>query len=137
MIIKRTVNQDEIKEILFHPDIYKDISGGVQLNHSDINLPMDSVLYIGGYSSGIFAVSCFHRFRDGLKMHINILKSHRLKYARDFVKKCISMVKYNLYIEFPDKRKDIFNLATKFGFDSVVNNNSHSNKILMRLLWVS
>ena len=137
MNLKRIFDQDEVKKILFHPDIKSDISGGIEYSYNDTDLPMDSVLYIGGYDNCLFAVSCFHRFRGGIKIHINILKSHRLKYARDFVKQCLSMVKCNTYIEFPEKRKDIFNLATKFGFDSIANNNSHSNKVLMRLLWDS
>ncbi len=130
MIIRRTVNQDEIKEILFHPDIYKDISEGVELNN-DISFPVDSVLYIGGYSNKIFALSCFHSFQDGVKFHPNVLPEFRRMYARDFVKRCLDVVKCKIYIEIPTRRKELFNFARKFGF---VPMSSKDNKMLMRLL---
>ena len=133
MKIVRTVDDNEIKSILFHKDIYEHISGGASISARDIKLPMRSVAYIGGFDTTIFALCCVHPFLDGMKIHFNILKSHRLRYARDFVNKCLSMVKSIIYIEFPNHRKDIFNLATKNGFDSIANNKCPT-KTLMRLL---
>ena len=133
MRIKRTVDEKEIKSILFHEDIYEHISGGHEVSANDFKLPMRTVAYIGGYDNTIFALCCIHSFLDGTKIHFNILKSHRLRYTRDFVKTCLSMVKSNIYIEFPNHRKDIFNLASKYGFDSIANNNSPT-RTLMRLL---
>lgn len=133
MIIKQTTNQDEIKKILFHPSIYPYISDGVELDPKKTNFPTDKVLYIGGYDDDIFALSCFHKFRDGLKFHPNVLPGHRLKYGKDFVKDTAFMVKSPVYVEIPKHRKRLFNLAKKIGFDSIVNNKDPS-KHLMRLL---
>jgi len=128
--LKRTVDQDEIKKILFHPEIELYIPDGVDLRN---DLPTENVIYIGGYADGLFAVSCFHCFGDGLKFHPYILPDHRRQYARDFVKQCLDMVDCPIYIEIPTTRKRLFNFAKKIGFDSIVNNKDPS-KHLMRLL---
>jgi len=134
MIIRPTVDQDEIKKILFHPDIYPDTSAGYELDFDSTVFPIDNVLYIGGYDEQIFALSCIHPFMDGFKYHPYVLPEYRLKYGRDFVKQTVSMVKCPVYVEIPKKRKDLVNLAIKNGFDSVANNKDLSNKVLMRLL---
>ncbi len=134
MIIRQTTNQDEIKKILFHPAIYPNISEGIELDFNTTDFPTDNAWYLGGYNDDIFAVSCFHSFQDGLKFHPNILPEFRRKYARDFVKRCLDMVKCRIYIEIPTKRKELFNFARKFGFDSITNNSAQHDKILMELL---
>jgi len=133
MRIARTTNQDEIRTILFHPSIYPEISGGKQLDFDTTVFPLDSALYIGGYNGDIFALSCFHDFKDGLKFHPNVLPEYRLQYARDFIQQSLDMVKCPVYIEIPINRKRLFNLAKKIGFDSIANNKDPSNTILMRL----
>ena len=136
MIIKATEDQAEIKKILFDDSIYPAISGNVKLDFDNTDFPMGDVLYFGGYDNGeIFALSCFHPFKDGLKFHPNVLPSHRFKYARDFVKRTAFMLKSPIYVEIPKDRKSLINLATKIGFDSIANNKDLSNRILMRLVW--
>ncbi len=135
MIVKATRNESEIKSILWDKDIYPLISGSTEITAEDVNLP-DSVLYLAGYAPEIFAVSCFHKFKDGIKFHPNILPSYRLEHARDFIQKCLSMVKSPVYVEIPKHRKRLFNYALKIGFDSIPNNKDSSNTILMRLTWV-
>ena len=138
MIIKETINIKEIKSILCHKDIFDLSKDGVKIKAEDFEPPLNNVLYVGGYDKeNIFALSCFHKFKDGLKFHPHVLKSHRYKYAREFVRYTATMLKCNIYIEIPEKRRDLFNLASKLGFDSLVNNKPSTNnhKILMRLEW--
>lgn len=131
MILRQTTNQDEIKKVLLHPDIYPNISEGIDIVIEEF--PTDNVLYIGGYNDSIFAISCFHSFRDGLKFHPNILPKYKRQYARDFVKQCLDMIDCPIYIEIPVERKRLFNFSKKMGFDSVSNNKDLSRH-LMRLL---
>lgn len=132
MIIKETKDKEEIKKILCHKDIFNLSKDGLNIKVSDFKPPLDDVVYIAGYEKGKpFGLAVFHRFKDGVKYHPNILKSHRRKYGRDFVKKTVSMLKCNIYIEFPKNRKDLFNLAIKFGFDSYANNKDSLRKITM------
>ena len=132
MIVKATRNEADIKSILWDKDIYPLISKNLEITAEEVNLP-DNVLYLGGYDPEIFAVSCFHAFKDGIKFHPNILPSYRLQYARDFIQMCLSMVKSPVYVEIPKHRKRLLNFATKIGFDSIPNNKDSSNIILMRL----
>lgn len=134
MIIRETKNIEEIKSILCHPEIFNRIKGNHYIDADNFIPPLDDVLYFGGYDDGIFGVSCFHSYRDGLKFHPNVLPSYRLKYGRDFVKLSLSMVKCKIYIEIPKERKRLFNLAEKLGFDSISNNKDSTNTILMRLI---
>ena len=133
MMVRATTNHNEIKSILWDKEIYPLISNGLEISAEAANLP-DSVLYLGGYNPEIFAVSCFHKFKDGLKFHPNILPSYRLEHARRFIQMCLSMVKSPVYIEIPKHRKRLLNFATKIGFDSLTNNKDSSNTILMRLI---
>jgi hypothetical protein len=130
LIIRETKNVNEIKSVLCHPSIYPEISDGVDLKSDDIEIPFDGVVYLAGYDNEVIGISCLHFFKDGLKLHPNVLPEYRLKYGRDFVRLCISMVNCPLYVEIPNRRKRLLNLANKLGFDSLRNN---STKTLMKL----
>ena len=133
MIIRETRNQNEIKDILFHPDIYPIISGGHKLDKGATILPMKDIIYLAGYEERIFAVSCFHPFMDGMKYHPNILPEYKREYARGFVQSTLNMVKSPLYIEIPQNRKDLYNFSAKMGFKDF-KHNAKTDRILMRLL---
>lgn len=134
MIVARTTDINEIKSILCHENIFSYISEGTNVESQDYEPPMADVLYLGGYEKDkIFALACFHAFRDGLKFHPNILKGYRLKYGRRFVEYTATMLKCCLYIEIPEARKDLFNFATKLGFDSIANNKDSTDTVIMRL----
>jgi hypothetical protein len=130
MIVRETKDEKEIKSILLHEDIKKHIGGK---DMQDFKMP-DDCYYLGGYEDDkIFAVSCFHKFKDGLKFHPNILKSHRLKYGREFVSLCLTMVKCKMYIEIPKARKELFNFSKKNGFDSIRNNKDSLTHLMVKL----
>lgn len=134
MNVRQTTDIDEIKSILCHDDIFNDISEGLDVKPEDYEPPLADTIYIGGYEKDkIFALACFHPFRDGLKYHPNVLKSHRQSHGRRFVSYTVTMLKCCIYIEIPETRKDLFNLATKLGFDSVANNKDSTDTVTMRL----
>jgi hypothetical protein len=134
LIIRETRNVREIKSILCHPDIFYYVKGNQEIEPDEFNIDFESIICIGGYDKEIFAVGCFHAFRDGLKFHPSILPEYRLKYARDFVSSCISMVECMLYVEIPNNRKRLLNLAKKFGFDSIDcdSKNNSANTLLIK-----
>jgi len=134
VIIRETKDIEEIKSILCHPEIFPRISGDCGLTAKKFEPPLEGVIYLGGYEDGIFAVSCFHCFRDGLKFHPNVLPEYRLRYARIFAKQCLSMLKCEVYAEVPLKYKRAINFAKKLGFDSIANNKDSTDTVLMRLL---
>jgi len=134
VIVGRTTDVEEIKSILCHEDIFSVISEGVDIKPEDYVPPIDGTIYLAGYDKGsLFAISCFHRFRDGLKFHPNILKSYRLRLSRDFVKQSLTMIKCRIYVEIPKKRRRLLNFAHKLGFDSIANNKDSTDTIIMRL----
>ena len=134
MIIRETKDVDEIKKILCHPEIFPRIAGDTEITPEEFEPPLNDVLYLGGYDGDMFAVSCFHSFRDGLKFHPNVLPEYRLRYARIFAKQCLSMLKCTIYAEVPLEFKRAINFAKKLGFDSIANNKDSTNTVLMRLL---
>lgn len=130
MIIGQTKDIEEIKSILCHDDIFSVISEGVDIKPEEYE-PSINDYYLAGYDDGtLFAIACFHVFNDGLKFHPNILKSYRLRCARDFVKHSLSVIKCPIYIEIPKNRKRLFNFAIKLGFDSVANNKDSANTVM-------
>lgn len=135
MIVKQTTNIEEIKSILFHNDILE-LNEQINIDKDDFNFHTDKIYYVGGYDKEkIVALACFNQFRDGLRFHPNVLKSYRQRYGREFVRYTATMLKCIIYIEIPEKRRDLFNLARKLGFDSLANNkdSTGNHKILMRL----
>ena len=106
MIVRETTDIEEIKSVLCHKDIFSYISEGVDIEPEEYEPPLNNVVYLIGYSKGrAFALACFHPFKDGLKFHPNVLSGYRLKYARDFVKQSLCMIKCPVYVEIPKNRK--------------------------------
>lgn len=126
-MIKQTFNSDEIKKVLCEPSVFKDIKGDHDIQPQDFEPPLDQCAYFGGYDeTGIYAVACYHPFRDGLKYHPNVLPSHRKKHGKDFVQYTATMIECPIYAEIPNGRKRLINLAKKLGFDSISNTSAQT-----------
>lgn len=124
MIIKQTFNAEEIKDVLCHPEIFPEIKGDYDIKPEDFDPPLEDTVYFVGYEEELIGVCCYHGFKDGLKIHPNVLPKYRLKYGRGFVSLCVSMIECPLYAEIPNHRKRLLNLAKKLGFDSIANNSA-------------
>ncbi len=116
VMIRRTYDMDAVNHILTHPDIWKDIAPEDQLPFDVPYLP--SVLYfLVNDGDGVIT---FHRFRDGLMIHPNILPSKRGKLAYDAVEESIQMVFENgwssIYAQIDPKLKHVTLFARQLGF---------------------
>lgn len=129
MVLKVSNDIDRIKALLFDDYISKKAGANELKTKEDLDLAIGSVIYIvGSEKDNDFGLSCFHKYRDGLKMHPYILESHKSKY-REFVKKSVDMINCSLYVELDNRDKLLINLAKKLGFDSFENNKS---KIILK-----
>lgn len=88
MIIKETTNLDDIKAVLYHPDIYDTISADDSPPIGEIEPPVnDKFLYVGGYVDGeIIALMIYNDYLDGKarKCHVQVLPEFRKEYAKKF-----------------------------------------------------
>lgn len=76
----------------------------------------DSVLSLGKHVDGrLIAVSCYHTFMDGLKLHLYILPEYRMEWARRLAKTSLSVMS-PIYIETPTLYPKVINFALKSGF---------------------
>lgn len=132
MEVKITNNKQEIDQFIKTDEIFNRAKGELDLKKEDVNMPIGSLIYIGGYDEDeLFGLCCFNKYKDGLKLHPYLLKGERRK-AREFFKKSLDMINCDVYVQFNDRDKLLINLARNFGFDSIVNNKA-SDKVEMRL----
>ena len=132
MILKITNNKKEIEDFILNDEIFNRAKGVLDIDKKDVEMPIGSMIYIGGYDKGkLFGLCCYHKYKDGLKLHPYLLREHRRK-AREFFKKSLDMINCNIYVQFNDSDKLLINLARNFGFDSIANNKD-SSKVEMRL----
>lgn len=129
---KVTNDYDLIKSIYLDPDIWEKVNNGHNLD--DAAIPVDAInlsITDNGESAGLVV---YERYKDGVLMHPMILKKHRRK-GRKFLRMALDMVKCNIYAKFPRDRRDLNNLALKFGFREI--KGDCCNSYLMRLKkWV-
>jgi hypothetical protein len=122
MIVKETTNLDDIKAVLCNPAIYDCITTDRCPSAKDFEPPIDdSYLYVGGYVGGeIVAIMVYHEFRDGTKLHIQILPEFRNKYAIEFGGRAL-LFRGNkpLYAVISDLYPNVLEYAKSFGFDVI------------------
>ena len=122
MKIVLTEDMDEVKKVLYHPEIYPEIKGNAP---DDFELPTKGVIYLAGYDPELIGIACFHSYMDGLKYHPNVLPEHRGK-SNEFIKRTLSNLVVPVYVEVPEVLEK---LCIFHGFKAVDRN----EKILMRL----
>lgn len=115
-MIRQTFDMDAVNHILTHPDIWKDIARKNQLPFDTPYLPY--VLYfLVNDGDGVIT---FHRFRDGLQIHPNILPSKRGKLAYDAVEEAIQIVFKDgcpcIYAVIDRKLRHVAMFARQLGF---------------------
>lgn len=121
MIVKEITNIEDIKAILCHEDIYDTITADGSVKADKFEPPLDDHVYVGGYHNGeIFALLVYHPFRDGNKCHVQVLKSHRAEFAKEFGEKAILFRgKKPLYAVIPDLYKNVLDFSFVFGFEVI------------------
>ena len=141
LIVKPTLNKSDIEKVLLHPDIYDTITDDHCPSASDFVLPLtNDYLYIGGYVKGdIIAVMVYHTYKDGDKLHIQVLPEYRKRYAQQFAEQALTFKRtLHLYAEIPSLYKNVLDFAKSFGFevseikvcDYVKNNHKYDTYIM-------
>ena len=87
-MIRQTFDMDAINSILHHPDIWKDIAPDGCEPFATPYCP-DVLYYLVNDGDGVIT---FHNFREGLKIHPNILPSKRGKLAYIAVEEAIQLM---------------------------------------------
>lgn len=115
-MIRQTFDMDIVNSVLQHPDIWKDIAPqGMQPFEAPYR--PDVLYFLVNDGDGVIT---FHAFRDGLKIHPNILPSKRGKVAYDAVEESIKTVFENdwqcVYAEIDPKLRHVTLFARQLGF---------------------
>ncbi len=120
MIVKETVNREDIEAILLHPEIYDTIADDSCPSAENFKAPIDcDHKYIGGYLEGeIIAVMVYHKYLEGNKCHIQVLPKFREDYAVYFGQQSL-LFRGNdtLYAEIPSLYENVLAFAKRFGFE--------------------
>lgn len=119
MILKQTIDIDEIKRILCDPVIYDTITDDNSPLIDEFEPPLtEEFKYIGGYIEGqIIALMVYHKYLDGNKCHVQVLPKFRKDYAIKFGEQSLVFRgTQRLYAEIPDLYKNVltFALLNKF-----------------------
>jgi len=121
MIVKE-ITPRQAKDILCRPEIYDTISDDDSPPANEFT-PPDDCQYIGGFAGGeLVAVMIYHKFRDGEKLHIQVLEEHRMNHAMEFGKLGLDVGKAKgrpIYADIPDAYPNVLKFAQSFGFDVI------------------
>ena len=115
-MIRQTFDMDQVNMILTHPDIWKDIAPD---SMAPFNVPYvsDVVYFIVNDGDGVIV---FHGFRDGLKIHPNILPSKRGRLAYIAVEESIQCMFDKgcacIYAEIDPQLRHVTLFARQLGF---------------------
>lgn len=115
-MIRETHDMDTVNSILQHPDIWADIAPRGTLPF-DIGFVPGVMHHLVGDGDGVIS---YHLFRDGVKIHPNILPSKRGKQAYDAVEESIQMVFADaaqiIYCEIDPRLRHVIMFARALGF---------------------
>ncbi len=131
MITRETTDIDDIRAVLCNPAIYDCISSDSSPSVEEFIPPIsDDYLYVGGYVEGkIIALMVYHTFRDGTKIHIQVIPEYRDAYGIEFGRKALLFKqKATLYAVIPDTYKNVLNYAESFGFKVIERSKSDETK---------
>ncbi len=115
-MIRQTFDMDAVNQVLTHPDIWKDIAPDFVSPFDTPHLP--GVMYFMVNDGD--GVIMFHGFREGLKIHPNILPSKRGRLAYIAVEESICCMFDNgwpcIYAEIDPKLRHVTLFARQLGF---------------------
>lgn len=117
MEVIETKDIEEIKKVLFHPEIRECISNDKYPDVVDIPVG-GKYKYIAGYiGDDIIGVMVYHKFKDGLKVHIQVLPEYRKEHSKEFARIVAGETKNAIiYSEVPVCYPNVIRFAEWFGF---------------------
>jgi len=132
MIVRKTYDRNEIKEILCHPEIYELISDDDSPPRELFTPPIEGVDYLGCYvNNEIIGLSVYNYVNDNLYMHFQVLPVYRKKYARKFARMALDIGKAknaSIYAEIPVCFPNVISFAEGFGFEIIGKKNEGRKK---------
>ena len=143
MNVFETIDVEEIKSVLCHPEIYPCISQDGNPTADEYEPPMN-VRYVGGYVDGvIMGIMIYHPYKDGLKCHVQVLPAFREKYAKEFGRIVLNFGEAKnaiIYADIPTCYPNVLAFAKGFGFeitgsikDNYIRDGQSFDAITMRL----
>tara|TARA_R110000796_G_scaffold214800_1_gene330728 strand:- start:6367 stop:6786 length:420 start_codon:yes stop_codon:yes gene_type:complete len=115
LYVKETSNLEEVKKVIFDPEIYERIRvEGVEVKE----LPVDNTTYIAGYVDGeIIAVMVYYRRKNYTTCHPHVLANCRGKYGVKFVRESFKLRPRDiLYTNISPRFPEVIKFAEYFGF---------------------
>jgi hypothetical protein len=120
MMVKETVNMDDIKSVLCHPEIEDRITSDKEDRLTIDTLPLnENYRYIAGYIKDIvFGLCIYCKKQDVTIVHFQVLPDYRKKYAKKFAVKSLDFRgKSPLFAVTPNCYKAVINFALNIGFE--------------------
>ncbi len=148
MVIKECINTADIKTVLCHPEIYDVISSDECPLLADFEPPMtEEYTYIVGYVKGEpIGVMIYHKYRDGLECHVQVLPQYRKEHAINFGQQSLEFRgTVPIYAEIPDLYKNVLAFALLNNFevievkenDYIKNGKTYNVNVLEYIPWDS
>lgn len=122
MILKESVNVDDIKAVLCHRKIYDSITDDRCQKLEDFEPPTTSEYkYIVGYvKDEPMAVMVYHKYRDGNECHVQVLPEYRKEYAKEFGQQSLEFRgTAPLYAEIPSLHENVLLFALLNNFEVI------------------
>ena len=116
MLVKNIIYK-QAKLVLGHPEIYDVITNDDAPPIEDYE-PSKDCEYIGGFVKGeLIAVMVYHKFRESIKCHVQVLPTHRADHAMEFGRLALSLKDdLTIYAEIPQIYPNVLKFAKLFGF---------------------
>jgi len=137
----REISNEQAKAVLCHPEIYEVISDDSSPPLEEFDPPSDCE-YIGGFvKDDLIAVMVYHKFRESIKCHVQVLPTHRTDHAMKFGELALSLKNgLTVYADIPEIYPNVLKFAELFGFEIIdnianvgVKNGKSFNSYLLRL----
>lgn len=122
MIVKETIDLEEIRTVLCNAVIYDTISADGDVEASEFTPPInDDYLYIGGYvDNNIIGLLIYHKYLNGCECHVQVLPDYRKDYAKEFGEQALRFKgTLPLYAEIPDLYQNVLKYALSNGFEII------------------
>jgi len=118
----KLITPKEACKVLCHPEIYDVISDDNSIPADEFE-PSEDCEYIGGFiEDKLFAVMIYHEFRDGVKLHIQVLPEYRehlsIEFGRDGLEYGLSK-NIPIYCDIPKIYPNVKRYAESFGFEVI------------------
>ncbi len=133
MIIKEITDLNEIKKVLYHPDIRDDI--GCEFMPEEEFHPVGDIQWIAGYiNNEIIGLMVYNLYDGKVYCHIQMMPEYRKRYTIKFMRMALNIGKVknaSIYAEIPKDKRGMIAFAKAFDFKII--NRELNDIFLLRL----